>query len=154
MSRNDNGLFVLLLLTELEDRHTPASTTTAASLYALGVPTGQTGNVVVYNASGTIAYQITNPYGSNFTGGVRVALADVNGDGVPDLITAPGPGTAPVVNVYSGVTQQLIDSFDAYDATFMGGVNIAAGNLTGDGMADIVTGADVGGGPRVRVFEG
>ncbi len=60
MSCNSNGLFAKLQLMELEDRHTPASTTTtaaAASLYALGIPQGQTGNVVVYNASGNIAYQ-------------------------------------------------------------------------------------------------
>jgi len=168
-SNRKNDLRTLLRVSELEDRRTPSSTpaalltsalpttTTAAPAaapYAIGLPHGQAGNVVVYNANGSVDYQIADPYGANFTGGVRVALADVNGDGVPDLITAPGPGTAPVIDVYNGVTQQLITSFDAYDASFTGGVNLVAGDLNGDGKAEIITGADVGGGPRVRVFDG
>src|SRR5262249_28846114 len=37
-----------------------------------------------------------------FTGGVRLAIGDINGDGNDDLITAPGPGAAPEVNIYFG----------------------------------------------------
>ncbi len=41
----------------------------------------------------------------------------------------------------------------AYDASFRGGVTVASADLTGDGKADIVTGAGPGGGPHVRVFD-
>jgi hypothetical protein len=98
-------------------------------------------------------------YNAGFTGGVRVATADVNFDGVPDIITAAGPGGGPHVRVFNGAApgQQLpgpIGSFFAYAAGFTGGVYVAAADLNGDGHADIITGADTGGGPHVRVFSG
>ena len=35
-------------------------------------------------------------------GGVRLAVRDTNGDGVPELITGEGPGTEAVVRLYDG----------------------------------------------------
>ena len=47
-----------------------------------------------------------------------------------------------------------LHSFYAYDPGFAGGVEVAAGDINGDGRIDIVTGAGPGGGPEVRVFSG
>src|SRR5262249_896879 len=54
-------------------------------------------------------------YDTVFRGGVRVANADVNGDGVADIITAPGPGGGPHVKVFDGTDLHLLYSFMAYD---------------------------------------
>ncbi|MBS0265809.1 MAG: VCBS repeat-containing protein, partial [Planctomycetes bacterium] len=99
-----------------------------------------------------------NPY-SGFTGGVRVAEADVNGDAIPDIIVAPGPGMAPLVRVYDGVTGTLLGGplggFNAYSTAFHGGVWVAAADVNGDGMADIITGPDAGPqAPTINVYSG
>jgi hypothetical protein len=93
-------------------------------------------------------------YSASFTGGVYIAAADVNGDGVPDIITGAGAGGGPHVKVFDGKTGQEIRSFFAYDAGFHGGVRVAAADVNHDGYADIITGAGPGGGPHVRVFDG
>lgn len=90
-----------------------------------------------------------------FTGGVRVAVGDVNGDGVGDIITGAGPGGGPQVSVFDGVNGSLIRSFFAYNAGFTGGIFVASGDVNGDGRADIVTGTDAAAGipTEVKVFD-
>ena len=87
-------------------------------------------------------------------GGVRVAAADINGDGKADVIATTGAGVPTRVVVFSGATQTPIRDFAPYGGGFSGGVFVAAGDINGDGTPDIITGADAGGGPDVRVFDG
>ncbi|HSR41661.1 MAG TPA: VCBS repeat-containing protein, partial [Longimicrobiales bacterium] len=93
-------------------------------------------------------------YAASFTGGVRVASGDVNGDGLADVVTAAGAGGGPHVKVFDGATGNELMSFFAYTPTFTGGVFVGSGDVNGDGFADIVTGAGAGGGPHVKVFDG
>jgi hypothetical protein len=117
-----------------------------------GSDAGRPAQVNVYNSDGSFRYSI-NPYG-NFTGGVRVATGDVNGDGNIDIITVPGPGMAGVVNIYDGPTAKLISQFVPYEATFTGGLYVALGDVNGDGFADPILGTGNGGGPRVQAING
>jgi RHS repeat-associated protein len=92
-------------------------------------------------------------YDPSFSGGVSVAMGDVNGDGITDIITAAGAGGGPHVKVFSGVNNELLASFYAFAPGFSGGVTVAAADFTGDGKADLVVGAGAGGGPHVKVFD-
>jgi hypothetical protein len=65
-------------------------------------------------------------YASTFTGGVRVAVADVDGDGFGDIITAPGAGGAPDMRVFDFATLARLDEFLAYDPSFLGGVFVGS----------------------------
>jgi ELWxxDGT repeat protein len=92
---------------------------------------------------------------SAFQGGVNVATGDVNNDGKADLIVAAGPGAGPNVKVFAGgEPSTMIRSFFAYDPAFRGGVNVAGGDVDGDGFADILTAPQGGAGPNVKVFSG
>ncbi|MFM7097108.1 MAG: beta strand repeat-containing protein [Gemmataceae bacterium] len=103
-------------------------------------------------------------YDTSFTGGVRTAIGDVNGDGNPDLITAAGPGGGPHVVIWTitpGVPYATVQSgFFAFEPGFTGGITLATGNINGDvsssgnALDDIIVGAGAGGGPRVKAFAG
>jgi methionine-rich copper-binding protein CopC len=125
---------------------------TAGSEFAVGTDVGA-GTVRFMNADRTERFAIT-PFGADFTGGVRTASADFNGDGVNDLVVGTGPGRATQVRVLDGKTQTQLFSVDPFEASFKGGVYVAVGDMNGDGVPELAITPDEGGGPRVRVFSG
>ena len=117
--------------------------------------------VIGPGAGGTTPIQFIEQTGTRtldafpgFLGGMSVTLGDVNGDGVADVIAGAGPGGGPHVRVFSGTDLTELANFYAFDPAFGGGVRVAAGDVDGDGLADIIAGAGPGGGPHVRVFSG
>jgi hypothetical protein len=136
-----------LYIEELESR-------TLLSLLAAGAGPGNAPEVKVFDPSTGVVKLDFMAYSTSFTGGVRVAVGDVNGDGVPDIITAPGPGGGPDIRVFDGNSGQMIGEFLAYDYHFDTGVYVAVADLNHDGYADIITSPDQGGGPDIRIFEG
>ncbi|MCU0706562.1 MAG: hypothetical protein MUF18_21610, partial [Fimbriiglobus sp.] len=75
--------------------------------------------VNVFNATAPITgapatpSQSFNAFESAFTGGVRVAMADVNGDGTADIVTGAGPGGGPRVSAFQSANLAPITSFFA-----------------------------------------
>ena len=116
-----------------------------------GEGNGSSPQVKVFSgADGTTLLQSFFAFAPSFTGGVRVAAGDVNGDGRADIITGAGPGGGQVV-VYSGKDLSILKNFFPFGANYTGGVYVAAGDVNGDGLDDIIVGA--GTGPsRVTVF--
>jgi hypothetical protein len=114
---------------------------------------GSDPQVKVYGSDpNTLRFPAFYAYDQTFQGGVRVALGDVNGDGVADIITAPASGIAPV-RVFDGRSGALMTSFFPYSPSFAGGLSIAADDLNGDGRAEIVVGL-ASNLPAVRIFNG
>lgn len=91
-------------------------------------------------------------YNAKFTGGVNLAIGDVNGDGVKEIITAPKAGGGPHVRIFNrdGV---VLSEFMAYNNKFTGGVNLAVGDMDNDGKDEIITAPLSNGGPHVRIFD-
>src|SRR5579883_3171867 len=108
--------------------------------------------VVVYRPDGTVAMTVT-PFGNNYTGGVRFAMADINGDGVPDLITLSEAGIESRIRIWDGKTAQMIADIVPFPG-YLGGLYVAAGDVNADGIADIAVGTDLGNSPHVKVYDG
>ncbi|QDU19695.1 Calx-beta domain-containing protein [Urbifossiella limnaea] len=129
---------------------------------AVSPDTGGGGRVTVYGEKGTVAdfFGIDD---AAYRGGARVTFGDLDGDGLPDLVVAAGFGGGPRVAVYDGATltgtpARLVNDFFAFpgtDATNLrNGVFVAAGDVDGDGFADLAFGGGPGGAPRVFVLSG
>lgn len=91
-------------------------------------------------------------YDKNFRGGVRVAVMDLNGDATQEIITGAGPGGGSHVRVFTKDGKALVGGFFAYGQSFRGGVSVATGDVDGDKIKEIITGAGPGGGPHVKIF--
>lgn len=94
------------------------------------------------------------PYSVGFGGGVRVATGNINDDSHADIVTGAGPGAGPHVKAFDGDNFAELASFFPYALNFDGGVFVAMGDVNGDNISDIVTGAGEGGGPHVKVYSG
>ena len=83
-------------------------------------------------------------YDTSFTRGVYVSAGDLNGNGQNQIVTGPGAGGTPQVRVFNLQTSQLLNIFNAYDASFHGGVFVAVTDADSSGQARLVTGAGPG----------
>lgn len=139
----------------------PPPTTNPGQIYAVGTGQGSPAFVKVFDVSTNEVRFFFAPYADaypGFTGGVRVAVGDVNGDGFADLITGLGPGGPPRVRVFDGRTGQQLYDFFAFEASYTGGIYVAAGDVnsfeTGRVRAeDILVGRGEGL-PEIKVFGG
>ncbi len=91
-------------------------------------------------------------YDESFTGGVRVATADVDNDGVDEIVTGAGVGHSPLVRIFER-DGTLIREFLAGREGFKGGIDVAGGNVTGSDIDEIITSYGPGGGTYVKVFD-
>ncbi|MEY2426622.1 MAG: hypothetical protein QOI61_2194 [Actinomycetota bacterium] len=109
-----------------------------------GAGAGGGPHVRVFDRDGNLRTEFY-AYDSRFTGGVRVA-----GSGNM-VVTGPGAGGGPHVRLFTlgGVD---VGGFMAYASNFAGGIYVAGGDVIGDAVPEIITGAGETGGPHVRVF--
>ncbi len=105
---------------------------------------------VVDPNNGAVLSQFT-PYGGVFQGGIDVATGDLNGSGYEDIVTAPGRSSVPQIKVFDQ-KGNLLTQFQAYPTSVNGGLQVAAADVFGNGLEDIIT-VPSWGPADVRVFK-
>src|SRR5262249_37119273 len=129
----------------LEDRLAPAG------LVAVGAGEGRTPVIRFFDALTGEQRAHLVAYPASFKGGVRVATGDVNGDSVPDIITAPGAGITTTIKVFDGRELHLLAKFQPFGPGYKGGANVAVGDIDAGGLNEIVAATATGRG-LVRTF--
>jgi len=92
----------------------------------------------------------------NYTGGVNVAVSSIYGrqdHHKQSIIVAPAGKYRPLVRIFDNHSN-LKKEFLAYGENWQGGVNLTAGDISNDGLGEIITGAKSGATPHVRIFDG
>lgn len=92
-------------------------------------------------------------YDASMGVGVNVAACDLDGDGTNEIATAPMRGGAPHIRIFDNYGKLIDSGFYAYAETMTSGVNLACGDMDGDGRAELATLPMVGAGSHIRIWK-
>ncbi len=94
--------------------------------------------------------------GTDFQSGLSLVLADMNNDGLDDLVVAPASPARPIVRLYHydllSKSFILDRTFAPFPSTTRTGLQLAVGDVDNDGAREIVVARRAGAPPTVRVF--
>ena len=149
LNHEDNGLMALI------------NVIPAVSTYAVGIPgaPGRPAEVRIYDGNGDRFVATIIPF-PGFEGTLNVAMGDVDGDGILDLIVGAGKDHAPEVVVYAGASIRgkgtfgtELARFRPFDSAARGGVNVAAAQIDGTNADNVIVGSGPGIPSEVKVYQ-
>jgi len=118
---------------------------------AVGAQVGGGPHVRVYRQDGQLVGQFFAAVPS-FLGGVNVSLIDIDDDTIPEVVAVPVSEDKSWVRIFNLKGEQL-NEFLAYEKEFLGGVEVATGDVDGDGNQEIIVAPRGFGKPQIRVYD-
>ncbi|TMK70922.1 MAG: VCBS repeat-containing protein, partial [Actinobacteria bacterium] len=112
-----------------------------------------TGRVNVFSSSGGAAFRTIDAFGSEATGGASIAAGNLVGDAHPDIVAAASTASGAqvkIIDVGSGATRA---SFFPYGSIPVSSLEVALGDVDGNGSEEIVLSAATPGGTEVKAIE-
>jgi hypothetical protein len=122
-----------------------------ADLITSAGPTGGP-EVKVWNGSGVLLGDFF-AFDNAQSQGLHIAAGDLDGDGKAEIIAALETGSKAYVRVFSGASGIKIGEFLSINSGFSGGLNLAIGDVDGNGSKEILVVPNGGGGPNVFAYD-
>jgi FtsP/CotA-like multicopper oxidase with cupredoxin domain len=148
LNHEDNGLMAMV------------NVIPAVSSYAVAVPGSSASNpteVRIFDEKNDKVFATVIPF-TGYTGNLSAAMADIDGDGVLDLIVGAGKDHAPEVVAYAGARTNRgpfsteLARFQAFSRDMRSGVNVAAAQIDGTTSENIIVGSGSGAPSEVKVY--
>lgn len=92
------------------------------------------------------------PYTANYTGDIRLAVGDLEGDGQAEIIVAPSNGFREPIKFFNLAGDRLGGDWFPFGTKYAGGYSIATGSLDADRPYRIVVGSGNEQEPTVAIF--
>jgi hypothetical protein len=149
LNHEDNGLMALV------------NVIPAVSIYAVAIPgaPGKPAEIRLYDGNGDRFVATVIPF-PGFEGTVNVAMGDVDGDGILDLIVGAGKDHAPEVVAYAGAAIRgkgafgtELARFHAFDSAARGGVSVAVAQIDGETSDNLIVGSGPSLPSEVKVYQ-
>jgi subtilisin family serine protease len=116
----------------------------------LAAGAGSVPTIKIFNSQGKLLKQLL-VFDKNFRGGVSVAITNSDDNNQAEIIVAQSAGGNGQIKIFDS-SGKFKKQFLADVKSWHGGLNLAAGDLDGNGSQEIIVGYGAGQEPRVKIF--